>query len=92
LSGIDEQLCDIKVCPNCGKHVLTWPFVGDGKGHFNIDTGSSSNLNNTVFLYEGMMFSSIEHTYCYGCNHKYERGSLMFKSIIREARKAKMGE
>lgn len=90
MSGLDEQHCDISVCPNCDKGILTWPFVGKGKGHYNIDLNGNSHLNNTVFLLEEMGFSDIEHIYCYGCGHIYDKDSIMFRSVIIEAKKAKI--
>jgi len=94
MSGIDEQLCDIGTCTKCGNDILTWPFgtaeESYTKGHFNIPKNDGNRLSNTVYLFNGLELSDIERIRCYGCNHVFDKGSAMFKSVMIKARDAEI--
>ena len=88
MSGLDEQNCNIGVCPCCDRDILTWSLkcTKNRTGHFNIDTGGTGYLNNTLYLYEGYSLSDIIGIKCYHCNyHETDKNSLFFKSLLRKA-------
>lgn len=83
VSGIDERkdIMSLKTCSKCGRNVLTWLIKSTVQQAPLPFFNCTDRWGGPDYSLVGP-FESIEYFKCKKCQHKFKRGSVMYRRLI----------
>ena len=83
MSGIDERknVMSLKTCSKCGRGVFTWLIKSSVRQVPPPFFNCTDTWGGPDYVLDGP-FESIEYFKCKKCQHKFRRGSVMYRLLI----------